>query len=242
LTVCRNEQEVAERAAERVAGVLAANPRSVLGLPTGRTPMRLYRLLARWGDEGLIDFSQATTFNLDEFLGLAPDHPGSYHAYMREHLFSHVNLSAERAHILHGTAPDPDRECARYEEEIAEAGGIDLQILGIGANGHIGFNEPGPSLMAHTHRATLKASTRRANAIFFSGDVYAVPTEALSMGMGTILKARRLLLLATGKSKARALVGAVRGPLTTRLPASFLQLHPAVEIVCDEAAAALVRD
>lgn len=224
--------------ARRVTEVLAADAAAVLGLPTGRTPMPLYRLLARLGDEGTLDFSQATTFNLDEFLGIGPDHPGSYHAYMQQHLLSHVNLPSTRAHLLRGWTEDPERECARYEAEIEDAGGIDLQLLGIGANGHIGFNEPGPHLMARTHRASLRPGTRRANAIFFGGDSDAVPKEALSMGMGTILKARRIVLMATGKSKARAVQRTVHGSLTTRVPASFLQLHRDVELICDHAAAA----
>ncbi|MPZ20954.1 MAG: glucosamine-6-phosphate deaminase [Luteitalea sp.] len=242
LTLRTTEREVAAAAAERVAEVLAADAAAVLGLPTGRTPMRLYRLLARLGDEGALDFGRATTFNLDEFLGIGPDHPGSYHAYMRQHLFAHVNLPSARAHLLRGDAADPERECERYETDIEAAGGIDLQLLGIGANGHIGFNEPGPCLCARTHRAMLRPSTRRANALFFGGNAEAVPQEALSMGMGTILKARRIVLMATGKSKARAVARIVSGPLTTRLPASFLQLHRHVELICDRAAAALISD
>jgi glucosamine-6-phosphate deaminase len=242
LTLYTTESEVAAAAAERVAEVLAGNAAAVLGLPTGRTPMHLYRLLARLGDEGALDFGRATTFNLDEFLGIGPDHPGSYHAYMRQHLFAHVNLPSVRVHLLRGDTSDPVGECERYEADIESAGGIDLQLLGIGSNGHIGFNEPGPCLMARTHRASLRPGTRRANAIFFGGDANAVPEEALSMGMGTILQARRIVLMATGKSKARAVARTVSGPLTTRVPASFLQLHRDVELICDHAAAALISD
>ncbi len=185
------------------------------------------------------DFSRATTFNIDEFLGIGPDHPGSYRAFMEAHLFSRVNLRPERIHVLNGAAPDPEGECARYEQAIADAGGIGLQLLGIGTNGHIGFNEPARELAARTHRVTLKASTRRSNAALFAGDAARVPTEALSMGMATILQARRIVLVATGKSKARCIELVLKGPITTKLPASFLQLHPTVEIMLDEAAAGL---
>jgi glucosamine-6-phosphate deaminase len=157
---------------------------------------------------------------------------------MEEHLFSHVNVRRERTHVLNGTAPDPDEECRRYERAIAEAGGIDLQILGIGTNGHIGFNEPAPTLVARTHRVTLKAETRRSNAAFFGGDPASVPAEALSMGMATILHSREIVLLATGARKAACVERVVNGPLTTELPASFLQLHYDVDIMLDEPAAA----
>jgi glucosamine-6-phosphate deaminase len=159
---------------------------------------------------------------------------------MEEHLFARVNLNPERIHMPNGVAPDPEEECARYEQAIADAGGIELQLLGIGTNGHIGFNEPGRELAGRTHRVRLKASTRRSNATLFGGDVDKVPTEALSMGMGTILKARRIVLIATGKSKAKCVDRAVNGPISTRMPASFLQLHRDVELMLDEAAAGAV--
>jgi glucosamine-6-phosphate deaminase len=186
---------------------------------------------------GRIDLSAVTTFNLDEFWRLPPDHPGSYHAYMERHLFGHVRIARPRIHFLDGMAPDPDAECARYERAIAEAGGIDVQILGIGANGHIGFNEPATVLQARAHRVRLKPQTRRANATFFGNDAALVPEEALSMGMATILHARRIILVATGRGKGRAVERTIAGPLTTRVPASFLQVHPNVEVVVDEAAA-----
>jgi glucosamine-6-phosphate deaminase len=156
---------------------------------------------------------------------------------MEQHLFSRVNLGPERINVLNGAAADPDAECRRYERAIADAGGIDLQLLGIGTNGHIGFNEPARELIGPTHRVTLKGSTRRSNASLFGGDADTVPAEALSMGMATILKARRIVLIATGKSKARCIELAVNGPITTKLPASFLQLHRDVELMLDEAAA-----
>jgi glucosamine-6-phosphate deaminase len=237
VSVFANERGVARALAERLSSIIAANPRVVLGLPTGRTPVLLYRELALLHIERRLDFSRVTTFNLDEFLGIPPSDPGSYRTFMQRHLFGRVNISTERVHFLNGGAPDPEAECARYERAIAEAGGIDLQILGIGTNGHIGFNEPAPELQSHTHRVTLKPETRRSNAALFGGDAQKVPAEALSMGMATILSARAIVLLATGKSKASCVERVVNGPITTELPASFLQLHTNAELMLDEAAA-----
>jgi glucosamine-6-phosphate deaminase len=225
--------------ARAIARDLTANPRLVLGLPTGRTPLPLYHRLAelsRTNRAGRADFSRATTFNLDEFLGLPAHHPSSYRAFMQRELFDHINLRPARIHFLDGAARDVERECARYERLIAGAGGIDLQILGLGANGHIGFNEPAAALIARTHRTTLRPATRRANAALFR-DRATVPREALSMGMATILQARRIVLLATGRAKARCVERTINGPVTTRLPASFLQLHGAAEVWLDGAAA-----
>lgn len=237
VTVYPNDRMAARALADRIVASLSANPRLVLGLPTGRTPVRLYHELAARAGSGGADFSRARTFNLDEFLGIPPSHPGSYRQFMETHLFSRVNIPAENVHFLNGAAPDPVAECARYEEAIAAAGGIDVQILGIGTNGHIGFNEPARELQARTHRATLTRETRRSNAALFGGDSDAVPAEAMSMGMATILQARSIVLLATGRSKARCIDRAVHGPIATELPASFLQLHHDVEVMLDEAAA-----
>jgi len=236
LTVFKDERTLARTLAVQIAASLGNTPDLVLGLPTGRTPVRTYHELGTLHAHGQADFSRATTFNLDEFLGIGPDHPGSYRAFMQEHLFSRVNLQPGKINVLNGAAPDPEAECARYEQAIADAGGIGLQLLGIGTNGHIGFNEPARELAARTHRVTLKESTRRSNAALF-GAAGKVPAEALSMGMATILQARRIVLVATGKSKARCIDRVVTGPITTKLPASFLQLHPNVEIMLDEAAA-----
>jgi glucosamine-6-phosphate deaminase len=236
VTVFKDERTLARTLAAHIAATLDATPDLVLGLPTGRTPVRTYHELGTLYARGRVDFSRATTFNLDEFLGIGPDHPGSYRTFMQEHLFSRVNIRPEGINVLNGAAPDPAAECARYEQAIADAGGIGLQLLGIGTNGHIGFNEPARELAARTHLVTLKASTRRSNAALF-GATAQVPAEALSMGMATILQARRIVLAATGKSKARCIARVLNGPITTKLPASFLQLHPAVEIMLDEAAA-----
>lgn len=241
VTIFPNDRAAAHALARRVSGALAANPRLVLGLPTGRTPVRFYHDVASLHEHGEADFSRATTFNLDEFLGIQADHPGSYRSFMNAHLFNRVNLGSERIHFLDGAAADPADECARYEREIANAGGIDLQILGLGTNGHIGFNEPADGLAARTHRVTLKPETRRSNAALFGGDPDAVPAEALSMGIGTILDAKSVVLLATGERKAACVEQLVAGPITTHLPASFLQLHPEVEIMLDTAAATRLR-
>jgi glucosamine-6-phosphate deaminase len=238
LDIHPNEERLAADLAARVAGALQRTPRLVLGLPTGRTPVALYRELVRLARERRVDFSQATTFNLDEFLGIPPTHAGSYRQFMEAHLFRHVNIDPSRVHVLNGSAPDPEEECARYEQAIVAAGGIDLQLLGIGRNGHIGFNEPAPVLAARTHRVQLLPESRAANADLFGGDVEQVPREALSMGMATILHGRAIVLVATGRAKASCVRGMVDGPLTTRLPASFLQVHRDVTVMLDEAAAA----
>jgi glucosamine-6-phosphate deaminase len=240
ISVFKDERVLGRTLAAQIAKSLADKPDLVLGLPTGRTPIRLYHELGAMHAKGQIDFARATTFNLDEFLGIPSSHPGSYRSFMQEHLFSRVNLSPERINIPNGAAADPAAECERYERAIAEAGGIDLQLLGIGTNGHIGFNEPARELAAMTHRVVLKASTRHSNAGLFGGDESKVPKEALSMGMATIMHARRIVLMATGKSKARCIQRVVHGPITTKLPASFLQLHRHVELMLDESAASAV--
>ena len=240
LRIFDDAEQAAFALARRVAAALRERPQLVLGLPTGRTPIRTYAELTRMHSAGEADFSRAQTFNLDEFAGIDPRHPGSFRRFMEQHLFEAVGLRGERVHFLDGAAPDPDAECERYEREIEAAGGIDLQLLGIGANGHIGFNEPGDQLVARTHRVTLHEVTRRENAALFGGNPDQVPREALSMGMGTILHARCLVLLATGERKARCIERTVHGPLTTKMPASFLQTHRNVELFLDRAAASLL--
>ena len=241
ISLCDDPQDVADLAAQRVADLLHASPRAVLGLPTGRTPIVLYDLLAEQHAGGELDFSQVESFNLDEFVGIGQDHPGSYRSYMQRYLFDRVNLTMGQGPVLDGLATDADAECARFEERIGAAGGIDLMILGLGANGHIGFNEPAASLQARTHRVTLLQPSREANAGFFGGDPLQVPAEAMTMGMGTILKSRRILLLVTGQEKAPTVAAMIRGAVTTLLPASFLQLHDEVEVICDAGAASQIR-
>jgi len=227
----------ANAAASLVVGHLSRNPDLVLGLPTGNTPVPMYRALVRAHLKGQADFSRATTFNLDEFAGLGRGDAGSYHSFMKAHLFDHVNLRATRAHVLDGRARDWRQEVARYERRIARAGGLDLVVLGIGGNGHLGFNEPAEALLAGTHRVLLRPETRRANAQLFGGRWTDVPSHALSMGIGTILRARRVVLLATGAAKARVVARALCGRVTTRVPASLLQAHPDVVVVLDRDAA-----
>ena len=227
----------ADRASRAVARLivrqLESQPASVLGLPTGRTSVAVYKELVRLRP----DFSRAHTFNLDEFVGLPAQHRRTFHAFMDRHLFCRVNIPIRHIHFLDGSAKDLDAECARFERAITAAGGIDVLILGIGANGHIGFNEPGAALLARTHRAQLTVATRRANSGLFAGRPSQVPREALSMGMGTILAARSIVLIATGQSKARAVRAMRSGRITPAVPASFLQLHDDVTLVLDRAAA-----
>jgi glucosamine-6-phosphate deaminase len=223
--------------AQDIARGIGVNPMLVLGLPTGRTPIPLYRELVRLHRARRVDFSRTTTFNLDEFVGILPEDPRSYRAFMHQHLFDHVNVEGRRIQFLNGAAADTSAECERYERAIQRAGGIDLQVLGLGTNGHIGFNEPARALVSRTHRTRLTPATRKANAALFGHRARAVPREALSMGMATILHARRVVLFATGTSKAACVERTVRGPITPRTPASFLQLHRHVELWLDGAAA-----
>jgi len=238
--VFETADESARALAERIANAVRAKPDVILGLPTGKSPIKAYAELRRIHDAGAVDFSHVRTFNLDEFAGVDATHPGSFRRFMDEHLFRHVNLPATNIHFLNGAADDLDAECTRYEAAITAVGGIDLQLLGIGANGHIGFNEPGDELIAPTHRVSLHDVTRRDNAALFGGEAGSVPREALSMGMGTILKASAIALIATGERKSACVQRMMRGPLTTRLPASFLQTHRDVDVFLDRAAATLL--
>ena len=235
--VYRDAESVARVLAREIARCVNAGPALVLGLSTGRTPIPLYRELVTLHRAGRVDFSRASTFNLDEFAGLSCSDPRSYCAFMHRHFFDHVNLRRARIHMLDGAAKHAARECLRYERAIACAGGIDLQILGLGMNGHIGFNEPARALVAGTHPTRLRPASRRANAALFGHRVSAVPKAALSMGMATILHARRIVLIATGASKAGCVQRMIEGPVTPRMPASFLQLHRHAEVWLDRAAA-----
>lgn len=237
LTLCASEGEVARVAAERIAHAIDLHPHLVLGLPTGRTSVPLYARLAGLRADGRCRFDRIVTFNLDEFVGLSPAHPGSYRAFMERHCFGPLEIGEERVHFLDGVAPDLEVECAEYERQLRETGGTDLQILGLGANGHIGFNEPAEALHARTHRVTLRPETRAANIGLFDGRLDAVPVEALSMGMASILEARAIVLVASSLDKRDAVAAMVEGLVTPRVPASFLQLHPRVEIYLDEEAA-----
>jgi glucosamine-6-phosphate deaminase len=232
--------ETAHAVAQRIAVAVRAVPGMTVGLATGRTQVPVYAALRRMRAAGEVTFEAVSTFNLDEFTGIDAADPGSFRRFMDEHLFGRVDIHPDRIHFLNGRAADLDAECDRYEAAIEAAGGLDLQILGIGANGHIGFNEPGDELVSRTHRVRLHDVTRRENAALFGGDPVRVPREALSMGMGTILKARTLVLIAAGERKARCIERTIHGPLTTRLPASFLQTHRDVELYLDRGAASLL--
>lgn len=234
-----DEQAASVEAARQVAALVRRKPAAVLGLATGGTPLALYKeLIRQHGQEGL-DFSGCTTFNLDEYAGLAPSHPMSYHHYMRENFFEGVNLPAERTNIPDGLAEDIPAHCADYEAKIHSAGGVDLQILGLGSDGHIGFNEPTSSLGSRTRFQTLTENTRTDNARYFAS-LEEVPRHAITMGIATILEAREIILLAFGAAKAAAVASMIEGPLAAMVPASALQLHPAVRVFLDEGAASLL--
>lgn len=232
--VVNNFDRMSEEAAKLLVAQVRTKPGSVLGLATGSTPLGVYKLLAEYHQAG-VDFSRVITFNLDEYIGLAPDHPQSYRYYMEENLFSKINIKQENTHVPSGIAPDLEAECRRYEEAIRQAGGIDLQLLGIGSNGHIGFNEPGTPFDSTTQIVDLTESTIRDNSRFFDSPDE-VPTQAVSMGIKSIMQAKSIVLIASGGSKADAVCAAVHGPVTPEVPASVLQLHPSVTIVVDQAA------
>lgn len=235
VVVVNNYDRMSEEVAKLVRNQITAKPDSVLGLATGSTPLGVYRLLVEMGQMGL-DFSGLTTFNLDEYVGLAGDHPQSYRYYMRENLFSQVNIGEGNTFIPNGSAADLAAECRAYEEQIRLAGGIDLQLLGIGTNAHIGFNEPGAEFGTTTRVVDLTQSTIEANSRFFASAAE-VPTQAISMGIKSIMRAKNIILMANGGSKAEAIRAAVLGPVTVDVPASVLQLHPSVTVVVDQAAA-----
>jgi len=216
---------------------LGAKMSSVLGLATGGTPLGLYRELAALFAGGLLDLSGATTFNLDEYVGLGPHHPQSYAAYMRQNFFQRVNLDLSRTHLPDGLASDIPAHCEEYENAIRATGGIDLQLLGIGADGHIGFNEPGSALGSRTRIKTLTRETIRDNARFFGSEAE-VPHHVITMGVGTIIEARHCVVLATGSHKAEAVASMAEGAITAQVPASALQFHRKCTLIIDEAAAA----
>jgi glucosamine-6-phosphate deaminase len=225
----------------RITGALVrAKPGAVLGLATGSTPLAFYRELVEMHTRNGLDFSHVTTFNLDEYVGLAPDDPQSYAWFMREQFFSKVNVAPGRAHLPDGMARDIPAHCAAYEAAIRDAGGIDLQLLGIGSDGHIGFNEPSSSLGSRTRLKTLNAQTLQDNARYFAGRAE-VPRHVITMGVGTILDARRCLVLAFGEAKAAAVAAMVEGPITAEVPASALQLHAACTLIVDGPAAARLK-
>ena len=239
--IIKADIEAASNEATRIfMGQLKRKPASVLGLATGATPLGLYYELAALFEKGAVDFSKVTTFNLDEYAGLPGKHPHSYASYMRENLFSKINVPAAQIHIPDGMAADLPKHCAAYEKAIKKAGGIDLQLLGLGAEGHIGFNEPSSSLGSRTRLKSLAQQTIRDNARFFD-EGEKVPRHVITMGIATIMEARHCLVVATGDHKARAVAAMAEGPVTADVPASILQMHPVCTLIIDEAAAAKLR-
>ncbi len=239
IIVTKSYEEMSKMAARIFAGQLYVKPASVLGLATGSTPLGLYKELIALYQSSRLDFSEAVSFNLDEYIGLKREDVQSYHYFMKENLFSKVNIRPENIYIPRGDAPDIQRECQLYDSLIAQKGGIDLQVLGIGRNAHIGFNEPDDKFEVKTHKVCLKEETIKANARFFANPA-AVPHYAISMGIKTIMQAKKILLLANGKAKAEAIYETVCGGVCPSVPASILQLHCDVDIILDEAAASLL--
>ena len=246
LIIKQDYQSISQWAADYVvARINAAKPTAerpfVLGLPTGSSPLGMYKALIEANKAGKVSFQNVVTFNMDEYIGLPEGHPESYHSFMWNNFFSHIYIKKEHVHILNGNAADPLKECADYEEAIKAAGGIDLFLGGIGPDGHIAFNEPGSSLSSRTRIKTLTTDTIIANSRFFEGDVNKVPKTAMTVGVGTVMDAREVLILVNGHSKARALQQAVEGAVNQMWTITALQLHPHGIIVADEAACAELK-
>ncbi len=237
LNICKAEtvEAAARLAADRFQELLCTKPACVLGLATGSTPIPLYRELIAREQAGRIDFSRVRSVNLDEYKGLAPDHPQSYRRFMQENLFDHISIRPENTYVPDGLATDVDAMCSAYERTIEDLGGVDLQLLGLGHDGHIGFNKPSDHFPTRTHETALAEITRQANARFFASEAE-VPTAAYTMGVGTVMAARRILMIVTGADKSDILHKAFFGPVTPWVPASILQFHPDVTLICDRAA------
>ncbi len=233
--VCKNPEEVGALAADRFEALIQAKPACVIGLATGSTPLPLYRELIAREKAGRIDFSKVRSANLDEYKGLAPDHPQSYRKFMQDNLFDHISIKRENTFVPDGLAEDVDAMCKAYEENIEKMGGVDLQLLGIGHDGHIGFNEPCDHFPAMTHEVELTEMTRDANKRFFDS-IDEVPTAAFTMGIGTVMAAKKIVMVVTGADKREILRKTFWGPVTPEVPASILQFHPDVTLICDEEA------
>jgi len=236
IKVVEDYRKMSQQAAQFIAQKILLKPNLVVALPTGNTPLGLYHELVRMFKEGLLDFAQVTVFNLDEYLGLPPQHPLSFRSYMQRYFWDHVNLRPESRYIPSSFPEDPEAECSHYEQLIARYGGLDLAVLGIGENGHIAFNEPGTPFESLTHVARLSLETRAREASAFGG-LDKVPTHAITMGIKTIMRAREILLLASGEEKATILSRSLKGPVTPETPASILQLHPNLTVIADSLAA-----
>ena len=233
----KDYNDMSRKAANIISAQVILKPDSVLGLATGSSPIGIYEQLIKWYNKGDVDFGGCTTFNLDEYRGLTPDHDQSYHYFMHKNFFDAVNVPAERINLPDGAQLDAERECKRYDAAIKAAGGIDLQLLGMGLNGHIGFNEPCDHFPVMTHEVKLTDMTREANKRFFNS-VDEVPTAAITMGVGTVMAAKKIVMVITGADKADILYKVFFGPVTPEVPGSILQFHPDVTLICDEAAAA----
>lgn len=235
IIVAENYDEASHEAMKLVRDVLRKE-RPVLGLTAGSTPIGLYKEMIEGYQSGELSYRNVRTWNLDEYIGLDRSHPQSCHTYMREKLFDHVDIPQENIHIPNGDAEDPEAECERYEASLQDVT-IDLQILGLGTDGHIGFNEPGTPFESLTHVAELTEQTRRDNAHYFGGNIELVPKKAISMGLATVMRARRVVVIATGTAKANAVYNMIKGPMKSRCPASVLQAHPRLTVIADKEAA-----
>lgn len=237
--IAENYDEMSKIATNIMAAQVTLKPESVLGLATGSSPLGLYQQLIKRYEDGDLDFSKVTSVNLDEYKGLAPDNDQSYRYFMHENFFRHINIDAANTFVPDGLAQDAQTECDRYERVITDCGGVDMQLLGLGLNGHIGFNEPDQEFAKQTHLVDLTESTIQANKRFFESEEQ-VPKQAYSMGIGSIMRARKILLIVSGAAKAEAVKQAIEGPITPMMPASVLQLHPDVTIVGDKEAMSML--
>ena len=237
--IYESEEQIGIAAGNYMCGQVLQRPNSVLGLATGSTPLKPYSQMIELYKKGVVDFSKVTTFNLDEYVNLDVNDKNSYHSFMHENLFDHINIPEENINFLDGNAEDPEEECRRYEEKIKAAGGIDIQLLGIGSNGHIAFNEPADCFQRWSHVVTLKESTVKDNSRFFKS-IDEVPTQAVTMGIGSIMQAKKILIIAIGENKAKAIKQLIDGNVTPMCPASVLQFHTDVTLMLDKAAASLI--
>lgn len=233
--ICNSYEEMSRNAADIIAAQMKEKKDSILGLATGSTPIGTYDCLVEKYEKGEIDFSDVITFNLDEYYPIAPENEQSYIYFMRKNLFDRVNVKMENVHIPSGSCEDIEKECKEYDASLAESGNVDIQILGIGQNGHIGFNEPSTDLVAGTHPTVLEEDTRIANSRFFAS-LDEVPTHAVTMGMASIMSAKKILLLANGKGKHAAISAMMNDKINTQIPATLLKLHPDVTVICDKEA------
>lgn len=240
IILVKDYEEMSYLGSLRIAKEILENPNAVLGLATGSSPLGIYRRLIEMYKNEILDFSKITTINLDEYVGLDQQHQQSYRWFMNNYLFNHINIDMNNTYLPNGMAKDLEEEGIKYDQQIEQLGGIDLQLLGIGTNGHIAFNEPAPELLVGTHVAKLSKSTIEANSRFFN-NIEEVPTTALTMGLGQIMRAKQVLLIASGEQKAEALGGLLSGKITTENPATMLQLHRDATVIADEEAYKLVK-